>query len=71
MATDNLSLSHQTVKSQACSAYRKLGVASRSHAVARSWELVLLRGRRAFRRWAEEAHFIPIVGCGGRAAGVS
>jgi len=37
-------LSPHTVKSHAVSAYRKLGVASRSQAVARSRELGLLEG---------------------------
>jgi LuxR family transcriptional regulator, maltose regulon positive regulatory protein len=41
---EELSLSHHTVKSQAYSAYRKLGAASRSQAVARSRELMLLEG---------------------------
>ena len=39
-----LFLSPNTVKSQAVSIYRKLGVASRSQAVARSRELTLLQG---------------------------
>jgi LuxR family maltose regulon positive regulatory protein len=39
-----LSLSPHTVKSQAISAYRKLGVSSRSQAVARCRELGLLEG---------------------------
>ena len=39
-----LSLSPHTVKSQALSAYRKLGASSRSEAVARSRELGLLEG---------------------------
>jgi LuxR family transcriptional regulator, maltose regulon positive regulatory protein len=39
-----LFLSPHTVKSQATSIYRKLGVSSRSEAVARSRELTLLRG---------------------------
>jgi LuxR family transcriptional regulator, maltose regulon positive regulatory protein len=39
-----LFLSPHTVKSHAVSAYRKLGVASRSQAVARSRELGLLEG---------------------------
>jgi LuxR family maltose regulon positive regulatory protein len=39
-----LSLSHHTVKSQAYSIYRKLGASSRSQAVARSRELMLLEG---------------------------
>ena len=38
------SLSPHTVKSQAISAYRKLGVSSRSQAVARCRELGLLEG---------------------------
>jgi ATP/maltotriose-dependent transcriptional regulator MalT len=37
-------LSPNTVKSQAISLYRKLGVATRSQAVARCWELALLEG---------------------------
>ena len=41
---EELSLSHHTVKSQAYSVYRKLGAASRSQAVARSRELMLLEG---------------------------
>jgi LuxR family transcriptional regulator, maltose regulon positive regulatory protein len=41
---EELSLSHHTVKSQAYSAYRKLGVSSRSQAVSRSRELMLLEG---------------------------
>ena len=40
-------LSPNTVKSQAVSIYRKLGVASRSQAVARSRELTLLQGDHA------------------------
>jgi LuxR family maltose regulon positive regulatory protein len=39
-----LSLSHHTVKSQAYSIYRKLGASSRSQAVARARELMLLEG---------------------------
>jgi LuxR family transcriptional regulator, maltose regulon positive regulatory protein len=39
-----LFLSPNTVKSQAISLYRKLGVATRSQAVARSRELELLEG---------------------------
>ena len=39
-----LFLSPHTVKSQAVSLYRKLGVASRSQAVARSREIGLLEG---------------------------
>jgi LuxR family transcriptional regulator, maltose regulon positive regulatory protein len=39
-----LSLSRHTVKSEAISIYRKLGVASRSQAIARSRELGLLGG---------------------------
>jgi ATP/maltotriose-dependent transcriptional regulator MalT len=39
-----LSLSRNTVKSQACSIYQKLGASSRSQAVARSRELRLLEG---------------------------
>ena len=39
-----LFLSLNTIKSQAYSLYRKLGVASRSQAVARSRELRLLEG---------------------------
>ena len=39
-----LFLSPNTVKSQAISLYRKLGVATRSQAVARSRELALLEG---------------------------
>jgi LuxR family maltose regulon positive regulatory protein len=39
-----LSLSPHTVKSQAYSLYRKLGVSSRSQAVTRSRELALLEG---------------------------
>jgi len=35
-------LSRHTVKSQAFSIYRKLGVSSRSQAVARAWDLGLL-----------------------------
>jgi LuxR family maltose regulon positive regulatory protein len=42
-----LFLSPNTVKSQAVSIYRKLGVASRSQAVARSRELTLLQGDHA------------------------
>ena len=41
---EELSLSHHTVKSQAYSIYRKLGASSRSQAVARSRELMLLEG---------------------------
>ncbi len=41
---EELSLSHHTVKSQAYSIYRKLGATSRSQAVARSRELMLLEG---------------------------
>ena len=41
---EELSLSHHTVKSQAYAAYRKLGVSSRSQAVSRSRELMLLEG---------------------------
>ena len=41
---EELSLSHHTVKSQAYSVYRKLGAVSRSQAVARSRELMLLEG---------------------------
>ncbi len=41
---EELSLSHHTVKSQAYSLYRKLGASSRSQAVARSRELMLLEG---------------------------
>ena len=41
---DELSLSPHTVKSQAYSVYRKLGAASRSQAVTRSRELMLLEG---------------------------
>jgi len=37
-------LSHHTIKSQAFSIYRKLGVSSRSQAVTRSRELGLLEG---------------------------
>jgi Bacterial regulatory proteins, luxR family len=40
-----LFLSPHTIKSQAVSLYRKLGVASRSQAVARARELGLLDGR--------------------------
>ena len=39
-----LFVSKNTIKSQAYSLYRKLGVASRSQAVARSQELELLEG---------------------------
>ena len=39
-----LCLSRNTVKSQACSIYQKLGASSRSQAVARSRELRLLEG---------------------------
>ncbi len=39
-----LHLSPNTIKSQAISLYRKLGVATRSQAVARSRELALLEG---------------------------
>jgi LuxR family maltose regulon positive regulatory protein len=39
-----LFLSRHTVKSQACSVYRKLGASSRTQAVARSQELALLEG---------------------------
>jgi ATP/maltotriose-dependent transcriptional regulator MalT len=39
-----LLLSPNTIKSQAISLYRKLGVAIRSQAVARSRELALLEG---------------------------
>jgi LuxR family transcriptional regulator, maltose regulon positive regulatory protein len=39
-----LFLSPNTVKSQAISVYRKLGVSSRSQAVAKSRELALLEG---------------------------
>jgi LuxR family maltose regulon positive regulatory protein len=39
---EQLHLSRHTVKSQALSAYRKLGVTSRSDAVARATELGLL-----------------------------
>ena len=41
---EELSLSHHTVRSQAYSAYRKLGASSRSQAVSRSRELMLLEG---------------------------
>ncbi len=41
---EELSLSHHTVRSQAYSAYRKLGASSRSQAVSRSRELMLLDG---------------------------
>jgi len=41
---EELSLSHHTVKSQAYSLYRKLGASSRSQAVSRSRELMLLEG---------------------------
>ncbi len=41
---EELSLSHHTVKSHAYSVYRKLGASSRSQAVARSRELLLLEG---------------------------
>ena len=41
---EELSLSHHTVRSHAYSAYRKLGVSSRSQAVSRSRELMLLEG---------------------------
>ena len=41
---EELSLSHHTVKSQAYSLYRKLGASSRSQAVTRSRELMLLEG---------------------------
>ena len=41
---DELSLSPHTIKSQAYSVYRKLGASSRSQAVARSRELMLLEG---------------------------
>ena len=41
---EELSLSHHTVRSQAYSAYRKLGASSRSQAVSRSRELLLLEG---------------------------
>ena len=41
---EELSLSHHTVKSQAYSVYRKLGASSRSQAVTRSRELMLLEG---------------------------
>jgi LuxR family maltose regulon positive regulatory protein len=37
-------LSPNTIKSQAYSLYRKLGVSSRSQAVARSRDLALLEG---------------------------
>ncbi len=39
-----LFLSPSTIKSQALSLYRKLGVSSRSQAVARARELALLEG---------------------------
>ena len=39
-----LFLSRHTVKSEVTSLYRKLGVSSRSQAVARSRELALLKG---------------------------
>jgi LuxR family maltose regulon positive regulatory protein len=39
-----LFLSPNTIKSPAVSIYRKLGVTSRSQAIARSRELTLLRG---------------------------
>jgi LuxR family transcriptional regulator, maltose regulon positive regulatory protein len=39
-----MSLSPNTVKSQAYSLYRKLGASTRSQAVARSRELALLEG---------------------------
>ncbi len=42
-----MSLSLPTVKSEANSIYRKLGVSSRSQAVARSRELGLLEGGRS------------------------
>ncbi len=45
---EELSLSHHTVKSQAYSAYRKLGVSSRSQAVSRSRELMLLEGEGSY-----------------------
>ena len=41
---EELSVSHHTVRSQAYSAYRKLGVSSRSQAVSRSRDLLLLEG---------------------------
>ena len=41
---EELSLSHHTVKSQAYSLYRKLGATSRSQAVSRSRQLMLLEG---------------------------
>ena len=41
---EELSVSHHTVRSQAYSAYRKLGVSSRSQAVSRSRDLMLLEG---------------------------
>ena len=41
---EELSVSHHTVRSQAYSAYRKLGVSSRSQAVSRSRALMLLEG---------------------------
>ncbi len=41
---EELSLSHHTVRSQAYSLYRKLGATSRSQAVARSRQLMLLEG---------------------------
>ncbi len=41
---EELSVSHHTVRSQAYSAYRKLGVTSRSQAVSRSRDLMLLEG---------------------------
>jgi LuxR family maltose regulon positive regulatory protein len=41
---EELFLSHHTVKSQAYSLYRKLGATSRSQAVTRSRELMLLEG---------------------------
>jgi LuxR family transcriptional regulator, maltose regulon positive regulatory protein len=46
---EELSLSLHTVKSQAYSACRKLGVSSRSQAVSRSRELMLLEGNGSHR----------------------
>jgi LuxR family transcriptional regulator, maltose regulon positive regulatory protein len=41
---EQMFLSHSTIKTEAMSVYRKLGVSSRSQAVARSRELGLLEG---------------------------